>query len=365
MACCAAFITGLTMTSSNVFAEDIAEDVVSEPFESISEKDKTDVENESESTSKETKSDTNDLKSDGKIYNRDTDFEELKKRSESNRSTAVTNNESVEMSNENRQNSSDKGDGKIYNRDTDFIDTKKPDKVDTTPENVENLESENTNIDEKKENTETEPNENNENVETTPSTDEDDQSSIINNPAAEYMKKYQGKTIVDIEFEGASELTLPTVKVAIAQHVGDSFNVGTALRDNETILNTGYFYDLYQSFEEVPEGVIIKYNLMENPVLKDIVFSGNTIIKTSDLEKLITLRKGDVLNNVRLHDNVIAIQEKYRGQGYVLMKITDMNLDNDGILTLKISEGILEGYKVSGNKKTKESRMKLLTHPSI
>ena len=176
-----------------------------------------------------------------------------------------------------------------------------------------------------------------------------------NNIAIEnYLRPFEGKTVVDIKYEGASSMTLPTVKIAANQHVGDEFTVDSATRDMDIFLNTGYFYDVYPKIEEVPEGVIVTYHLLENPILKDIIFVGNTIEKTSDLERLMTIQRGDVLNSVRLHDNITAIQERYRGTGYVLMKVTDMNIDNDGILTLKINEGILEGYKVKGNKKTKE-----------
>lgn len=169
-----------------------------------------------------------------------------------------------------------------------------------------------------------------------------------------YLNQFEGRTIVDVEFEGASELTLPTVKILPIQHVGDEFTTAASIRDMDTILNTGYFYDLYPKIEVVPEGVVVTYHLLENPVLKDIVFIGNTIEKTEDLEKLMTIHRGDVLNSKRLHDNITAIQERYRGTGYVLMKVTDMNVDNDGVLTLKINEGILEGYSVKGNKKTKD-----------
>lgn len=175
------------------------------------------------------------------------------------------------------------------------------------------------------------------------------QEAIVN-----YLKQFEGKTIVDIEYEGASSYTLPTVKVAATQHVGDEFTTDSAIKDMGIFLNTGYFYDIYPRIEEVPEGVIAHYHLLENPVLNDIVFVGNTIEKTEDLERLMTVRRGDVLNSVTLHDNITALQERYRGTGYVLMKITDMNMDKDGILTLKINEGILEGYKVKGNKKTKD-----------
>ena len=184
-----------------------------------------------------------------------------------------------------------------------------------------------------------------------PAEEEDPKGNVA---IMKYLNQFEGKTIVDIEYEGSSSFTLPTVKVAATQHVGDEFTTASAMRDMDIFLNTGYFYDVYPKIEEVPEGVVVTYHLLENPMLNDIVFVGNTIEKTEDLERLMTVRRGDVLNNVTLHDNITAIQERYRGTGYVLMKITDMNLDENGILTLKINEGILEGYKVKGNKKTKE-----------
>ena len=61
------------------------------------------------------------------------------------------------------------------------------------------------------------------------------QEAIVN-----YLKQFEGKTIVDIEYEGASSYTLPTVKVAATQHVGDEFTTDSAIKDMEIFLNTGY-----------------------------------------------------------------------------------------------------------------------------
>ena len=170
----------------------------------------------------------------------------------------------------------------------------------------------------------------------------------------EYFKKYDGKTIVAIFFEGAGDKTLPTLKSAVVAHVGDTFETEAAIHELNVIKNVGYFYDAYQTIQEVPEGVMMTYHVLENPVLKDIEITGNTVFKDKELQKVMTVERGEILNSNTLHDNMAELQEKYRGDGYIMMKITDMNVDENGVLHLKINEGVLEGYKVSGNKKTKD-----------
>ena len=169
-----------------------------------------------------------------------------------------------------------------------------------------------------------------------------------------YLEKFQGKTVVEIKFEGASEKTLPTVKAAIALREGDDFNVEFALRDREIIRNIGFFYEVYQTVEEIPEGILLTYHMIENPVVNEIDITGNTVYKTSELNRMIKVRRGEILNNRTLHDNIAAIQEKYHGDGYIRMKFSDMNVSEDGVITLKINEGTLEGYAIKGNKKTKD-----------
>ena len=163
-----------------------------------------------------------------------------------------------------------------------------------------------------------------------------------------------GKTVVEINITGASEETEKAAREALAMHVGDALTEEALVKDRDAVYATGYFYDLYPVFEQVPEGVVLTYHVLENPVLKEVRIEGNTVEKTKDLMDLVTVQKGKMLNGRILQENVQAIQEKYRADGYILAKISDLNIAQDGTLTIKISEGILEGYKVKGNKKTKE-----------
>lgn len=170
----------------------------------------------------------------------------------------------------------------------------------------------------------------------------------------EFSKQFDGRTVVNIEFEGASQATLPAVQSAVLMHVGDEFNAAAAARDIDAIRDTGFFYDAYQTFSEVPEGVMITYHMMENPILTDVVFEGNTIYTTEDLQNGLTVKRGEVLNSKTLHSDITAILEKYHDDGYIWMRIYDMGMTTDGVVNLLINEGTLEGYAVKGNTKTKD-----------
>ena len=169
-----------------------------------------------------------------------------------------------------------------------------------------------------------------------------------------YLASQIGKTVVEINFSGATKAPEPIARAALAMHVGDAISEEGLVKDRDAIYATGYFYDLYPTFEQVPEGVVLTYNVLENPELKEVKIEGNTVESTEALMELVTVKNGELLNSRTLQENVQAIQEKYRADGYILAKITDLNIAQDGTLTIKISEGVLESYKVKGNKKTKD-----------
>ncbi|MBQ1461811.1 MAG: outer membrane protein assembly factor [Selenomonas sp.] len=169
-----------------------------------------------------------------------------------------------------------------------------------------------------------------------------------------FGKEYEGQTIVDTVFDGTTSVTENTAKAALTMHTGDMFTLKGMNNDREAVYNTGYFYDLFPTFEKVPEGVVITYHVLENPVLKSINITGNTVIKTADLLKNVTVKDGEILNSRLLQQNIQSIKDVYREEGYILAKVTDINIDKEGNLTLRINEGTLEGYKVKGNTKTKD-----------
>lgn len=169
-----------------------------------------------------------------------------------------------------------------------------------------------------------------------------------------YKKQNEGQTIVDVVFDGATDTTLATAKSAIHMRTGDIYTAKGLDADLDALISTGYYYDIFPSFETVPEGVVLTYHVLENPILKSVAITGNTVETTDDLMSLVTLEPGKMLNSVTLKRNVQAVQEKYREDGYILAKITDLNIDKDGNLTIKLNEGKIESFKIKGNEKTKD-----------
>ena len=169
------------------------------------------------------------------------------------------------------------------------------------------------------------------------------------------MKAIEGNTIVDVKYEGVSDDIMETIKLAQVSKPGDICSIGLLSEDASNIYGTGYFYDLYPTFESVPEGVIITYHLFETPILTSVELDGNTEIEPTDkLLAKMQLKQGDRLNRFALKEDVRALQKQYIKDGYVMAKIRDMEVDDDGKLVIKINEGILEGFKIKGLKKTKE-----------
>lgn len=162
-----------------------------------------------------------------------------------------------------------------------------------------------------------------------------------------------GKKVAFIEIAGATNLKPEAVLAATRLKPGDVWTADKVRQDLRLIYEMGTFSDVKADFSLLPEGVKVVYAVVENPVLKDIVLQGNTKVSKDKILSLITVKKGAVLNSKTVADNLRAVEEYYKGQGYILAKTGDVNFSPQGVLTVRINEGIVEGFVVKGNTKSK------------
>lgn len=168
------------------------------------------------------------------------------------------------------------------------------------------------------------------------------------------LAPYIGKTITKQIIEG--NVTVPEAEIAAALKTkpGMQFTEAGLSEDLSAIYDLGWFYDLRPEFKTVPEGVQVIYHVMENPVYQKTDVEGNTVLNKQRVASFFDLEQGQIANLKDINKCVQKLEEEYRSNGYILARVTDVHMEKDGTLKVAVNEGIVEGFKVKGNVKTKD-----------
>ena len=168
------------------------------------------------------------------------------------------------------------------------------------------------------------------------------------------LAPYIGKTITKQIIEG--NVTVPEAEIATALKTkpGMQFTEAGLSEDLSAIYDLGWFYDLRPEFKTVPEGVQVIYHVMENPVYQKTDVEGNTVLNKQRVASFFDLEQGKIANLKDINKCVQKLEEEYRSNGYILARVTDVHMEKDGTLKVAVNEGIVEGFKVKGNVKTKD-----------
>ena len=139
----------------------------------------------------------------------------------------------------------------------------------------------------------------------------------------------------------------------LAMRVGDAVNMDYIRHDLNVIGATGLFSTVKPSFTTVPEGVSLNYTVQMNPVVKKIDIVGNESLSTGDLMKLVATTPGTTLNTAVVSHDVANINTAFANAGYMMSRVSDVRLDDEGTLHIAISEPRIENINLRGNTKTK------------
>ncbi len=168
------------------------------------------------------------------------------------------------------------------------------------------------------------------------------------------LAQYLGKTITKQSVIGSTVLSEEEVLAVVKTKPGMELTEIGLSEDLGAIYDMGWFYDLRPEFKEVPEGVQVVYHVLENPTYSKLNLVGNTVIDKQKINALFNLEEGSVVNLKDINRRVLKLEEEYRQAGYILARVTDVHMDQDGTLNLTVNEGIVEDFKVKGNVKTKD-----------
>ncbi len=192
---------------------------------------------------------------------------------------------------------------------------------------------------------------------TAPAAEQNDANASVKEAQAKAkasLAPFIGKTITKQMVTG--NITVPEAEIlaALKTKPGMEFTEAGLTEDLSSIYALGWFYDLRPEFKLVPEGVQVIYHVLENPVYKNVDIKGNTVIKKDKAASLFDLEEGKIVNLKQVNKCVQKLEEEYRSNGYILARVTDVHMEQDGTLKVTVNEGLVEGFKVKGNVKTKD-----------
>lgn len=176
----------------------------------------------------------------------------------------------------------------------------------------------------------------------------------VQNGAESEIAPYLNKTLTKISIEGNQEISAEDIQKKLTSIPGLPLTEEDVNSDLQAIYNMGWFSDLYPTYEAVPEGVQVTYHVLENPNFSHLEVTGNTKLSTEKIRNIVNLRPGKMVNIREATRKLQYVEDQYKRDGYILARITNVNLLPDGTLAVEINEGIVEDFKVKGNVKTKD-----------
>lgn len=166
-----------------------------------------------------------------------------------------------------------------------------------------------------------------------------EESGII--PLSERENIDKSLVVNSIEIYGNRYITREEILNIIPVKTGGYFSKRKVLEGQKNILNSGYFREATPEVYKDGEGVLVRYNLSENPVITGINIYGNTVYSTEELMKDIKTEPGKIYNLNTLREDKDGIIAKYHEAGYALTELSNIGLNDSYELEIYLSEGVI------------------------
>ncbi len=152
------------------------------------------------------------------------------------------------------------------------------------------------------------------------------------------------------EIRTASEETAPA-----SAHARNGSNLRMTASAIQQVVDDLYAGGDYHTVEARLAGDTLTYALMRNPVLRGVRLHGNTVYADSVLLACLKTPLGAHLNHRQGREDLVALIEHYRRDGYALAEIKHVQLDSSsGILGITIDEGRIARIEIGGLQRTQQ-----------
>ena len=165
--------------------------------------------------------------------------------------------------------------------------------------------------------------------------------------------------ISSIIFNGNKKYSAAELQKITQLKTGEYFSRSRVEEAQRNLLATGKFSEVKPDAKVANGKMNLSFDVVENPIVKNVVVTGNHAVSTSAIMSVLSTKSGAVQNYNNLREDRDKILGLYQAQGYTLVNITDMSTDENGTLRIAIVEGIVRKIEVKkmvtkqkGNRRT-------------
>ncbi|MFC1753101.1 outer membrane protein assembly factor [Thermoproteota archaeon] len=156
--------------------------------------------------------------------------------------------------------------------------------------------------------------------------------------------------IQDIQIIGLENLSpddIPCIE-ELRTKVGTTIKEQDLMRDMDLMYMSGFFNYIEAKTENAKNGIVLYFIVRENPVIRDVVIWGCSVVKTQIIRDLMLNKPGKVLNVKDLEHDKMAVSRYFYDHGYTLFLVKTITLSQDNDLLIEFSEGSVKDITFEG-----------------
>lgn len=167
-------------------------------------------------------------------------------------------------------------------------------------------------------------------------------------PASEKATKEESKgerpnRIVELEVAGNQIVSTSTILGKIKSQKGGALVQESVNEDIKRLYATGFFQDIKMEVEELSEGYKLIVNVVEKPVVKQIILEGFTKFNEDKLRKELKFIEGQILDQRAVKQGAEAVKKLYRDKGFKFVDVeseVDVNRETkEATVYIRVEEG--------------------------
>jgi outer membrane protein insertion porin family len=164
----------------------------------------------------------------------------------------------------------------------------------------------------------------------------------------------QERRVESVAVRGLRNISETAVLTALRLKPGEPFSEATLESDRRAIEAMGLFSAVRPRVEQTETGVRVVFEVVENPLIREVRFTGNTVFSAEQLLEVVRNKPGFVFNTNFAESDIRAIRDAYERAGYIVLPegYTPPDYEN-GILTIALSELRVGEIRIEGNTKTR------------